>query len=48
MSLSECHFLLARGGDGIDFQKRKKLKIPGGVPRGDRMVTNQIEPRITW
>ena len=48
MSLSECHFLLAWGGDGIDFQKRKKLKIPGGVPRGDGMVTNQIEPRITW
>lgn len=41
MSLSACP------GWGIGLQKRKKLKIPGGVPGEDGMVTNQIEPRIT-
>ena len=42
-------FLRARGW-GIDCQVRKKLQIPGGMPRGGGgggMVTGRIEPRIS-
>ena len=39
LSLSVCP------GWEIDLQKRKKLQIPGGVPRRS-MVTSKIEPCI--
>ena len=42
--VGNCLFLCARGW-GIDLQERKKLQIPGSVPRRD-MVTSKIEPCI--
>ena len=43
--MGNCLCLRARGW-GIDRQVRKKLQIPGGMPRGG-MVTGGIEPCIT-
>ena len=36
-----CSLFLRAQGWGIDYQERKKLQIPGGMP-GEGMVTGQI------